>query len=253
MFEGKSIAVVIPAYNEALLIKQTLLSIPEFVDYICVVDDASSDQTVLEIEQISTPKIRLIQHKSNAGVGAAIISGYRECLRLDVDVVAVMGADAQMDPADLQRVVTPVVQNRADYCKGDRLSWKGVQKVMPIARFLANHVLSVFTRLTSGYGDVRDSQCGYTAISKEVLGRLQLSRIYPRYGFPNDILAHLFTIRARLAQVTVRPLYGAETSGITFGTAMFKVPLVLLRSLIYRLRNKPPRLPSVSSTTAERA
>ena len=253
MLDGKSIAVVVPAYNEALLIEKTIHSIPAFVDHICVVNDASTDDTLQVVIRLDDNRVTLVTHDENQGVGAAIITGYRKCHQLDADVVAVMAGDAQMDPADLPRVLAPIVHDEADYCKGDRLSWKGVHRVMPLLRFLGNHGLSVLTRFTSGYADVRDSQCGYTAISKQVLSRLNLSRIYTRYGFPNDILAHLYTVGARLAQVTVRPVYAAEKSGISLFTAFFRVPMVLLRSLRYRLRNKQSKADVSATTFIERA
>ncbi len=253
MFEGKNISVVVPAYNEANLIEQTLASIPDYVDHICVVDDASVDATVKKVSGYADSRLLLISHAMNQGVGAAIITGYRESIRWGADVVAVMAGDAQMDPTDLENVILPVVRDIADYCKGDRLSWKGVHRVMPLLRFLGNHALSLITRLACGYQDIRDSQCGYTAISGQILRKLNLSRIYTRYGFPNDLLAHLYTVQARLAQVTVRPVYGAEKSGISLYTAFFRVPRVLLRAFVYRLRHRPSRLDKVASTSVERA
>ncbi|MBN2344161.1 MAG: glycosyltransferase family 2 protein [Deltaproteobacteria bacterium] len=253
MLDGKSIAVVVPAYNESLLLKKTISSIPDYVDYICIVNDASTDETAKVIEQMHHPKINLISHGQNQGVGAAIISGYRRCMQLQADVIAVMAGDAQMDPHDLHAIVSPVVSDLADYCKGDRLSWKGVFKVMPLLRFFGNHALSLLTRITSGYLEVRDSQCGYTAISRHALTRLRLERIYARYGFPNDILAHLFTINARLSQVTVRPIYATEKSGISLYTAFIRVPLVLLRSYVFRLKHRPAKVKSLSPTSIERA
>jgi hypothetical protein len=107
---------------------------------------------------------------------------------------------------------------------------------MPLARFLGNHLFSALTRLTSGYREVRDSQCGYTAISRAALSRLPLRDLYARYGFPNDLLAHLHSIGSRLAQVPVRPIYGDEVSGISLYTALVRVPLVLLRSWLTRRR-----------------
>lgn len=253
MLDGKSIAVVVPAYNEALLIQKTIASIPSFVDHICIVDDASSDDTLQVVHSLSAANLVVETHRINQGVGAAIVTGYKKCLSLGIDVIAVMAGDAQMDPADLKGIVMPIVEDRADYCKGDRLSFKGVFKSMPLLRFLGNHALSLLTRITSGYLEVRDSQCGYTAISQDALAKLKLSQIYTRYGFPNDILAHLFTIEARLAQVKVRPIYATEKSGITLYTAFIRVPLVLLRSFVFRMKNRRPKVKSLPSRSIGRA
>jgi glycosyltransferase involved in cell wall biosynthesis len=237
MFGGKRVAVVVPAYNEARLIERAVSRVPEFVDHVLVVDDASSDGTLAALNGSSRrPGLECIRHESNKGVGGAIVTGYRRALAIGADVVAVMAGDAQMDPTDLPGLLEPVLRGRADYAKGDRLSWPGVARLMPLFRFVGNHVLSLLTRLTSGYRAVRDSQCGYTAISRAALLRLDLKQLYCRYGFPNDMLAHLHTAGARLAQVPVRPIYGEEVSGISWFTALVRVPLVLLRSYVKRRR-----------------
>ncbi|HUT77241.1 MAG TPA: glycosyltransferase family 2 protein [Polyangia bacterium] len=246
MFAGKRIAVVVPAHNEERLLPRTLATMPAFVDDVIVVDDASTDRTV---EVISDPAPRpgtiLVRHRRNRGVGAAIVTGYERALSLGADVVAVMAGDAQMDPADLPRLLEPVAAGRADYAKGDRLSWPGASRLMPLARFLGNHFFSALTRMTSGYRDVRDSQCGYTAISSATLSRLDLPRLYARYGFPNDLLAHLHSTGSRLSQVPVRPIYGDEVSGISWFTALVRVPLVLVRSWLARRRRAASPQPAL--------
>ncbi|MDD5309004.1 MAG: glycosyltransferase family 2 protein [Deltaproteobacteria bacterium] len=236
MFQGRTIAVVVPAYNEERLVARAVGQIPGYVDHVIVVDDASTDRTWEAVSQLERPGLVRVRHDRNGGVGAAIVTGYSRALTAGAEVVAVMAGDAQMDPADLPGLLAPVMSGEADYAKGDRLSWPGVFKVMPFLRFAGNHVFSVLTRITSGYRFVRDSQCGYTAVSARMLTRLDLKALYARYGFPNDMLAHLNAAGARLAQVPVRPIYGTEVSGISLTTALFRVPLVLLRSFLHRKR-----------------
>jgi glycosyltransferase involved in cell wall biosynthesis len=235
VFEGKTIAVVIPAYNEERLVARAVSLVPNFVDHVIVVDDASADGTAEALGAMAErPGLEVIRHAENRGVGAAIATGYARSLSLGADVAAVMAGDAQMDPADLSGLIAPIVAGEADYSKGDRLSWPGVFGAMPFFRFVGNHALSQLTRLSSGYGEVRDSQCGYTAIGRGALARLDLTAIHTRYGYPNDLLAHLNALGAKLAQVPVRPIYGEEKSGISWFTALVRVPLVLARSFLRR-------------------
>lgn len=235
MLNGKRIAVVVPAHNEVRLIVQAVKQVPEFVDDIIVVDDASTDGTLHRLQSSVVRKgLCSIRHRTNGGVGAAIVTGYKKALMLGAEVVAVMAGDAQMDPEDLPKLLAPVIDGKAEYAKGDRLSWPGVAKTMPVVRFVGNHLLSFITRFTSGYRQVRDSQCGYTAVSAKTLSALNLDRLYQRYGFPNDMLAHLFTRSARLEQVPVRPIYGPERSEISLFTVLFAIPWVLVRSFWYR-------------------
>ena len=235
MLDGKTIAVVIPAYNEERLIARAVDQVPGFVDHVVVVDDASADGTIAAVAAARPRRgLEILRHDVNRGVGGAIVTGYERSLQLGADVAVVMAGDAQMDPADLPRLLAPIVAGEADYAKGDRLAWPGVFRAMPLARFVGNHALTWLTRLSSGYRQVRDSQCGYTAIARAALARLDLSAIYCRYGYPNDLLAHLHALGARLAQVPVRPIYGEEVSGISWFTALVRVPAVLLRAYLRR-------------------
>ncbi len=237
MFGDKRVAVVIPAYNEERLVGRAIEQIPQFVDRIIVIDDASSDQTALIARRWSAKRnLICIRHEVNQGVGGAIVTGYRKALELGDDVVAVMAGDAQMDPMDLPRLIEPVLSDGADYVKGDRLAWPGVWRVMPLARFIGNHLFSLLTKLTSGYGQIRDSQCGYTVITAHTLAKLDLDELYTRYGFPNDVLAHLYSVGARLAQVPVRPIYASEQSGISLLTGLVGMPWVMLCSMWRRWR-----------------
>jgi len=203
---------VIPAYREARLIAGTLSSLPDFVDAVYVVDDGSPDATASAAESIGDERVRVLRHAVNLGVGAAIVTGYRRALAEQADVVAVMAGDAQMDPRDLPAVLAPIVAGRADYIKGNR--FRSTERGnMPLLRRVAGKVLSLATRLASGL-DVDDCQCGYTAISRHALCTLPLDELWPRFGYPNDLLLLLAQHGLGVGEVTVRPLYGDERSGV---------------------------------------
>jgi len=237
---GQRVAVVIPAYDEERLVGRTVRSIPAFVDDVIVVDDASRDATNEAARAAGDARLSIVRHDRNRGVGAAIGTGYREALGRGADVIAVLAGDAQMDPRDLPAVLQPVLEGRADYAKGNRLGWPGAHRRMPLARFVANHVLSALTRLATGYR-LSDSQCGYTAISRRALGALDLAAIYPRYGYPNDLLGRLAILGAVVVDAPVRPIYGEERSGITIATAVLRVPAVIARAFFRRVFARRPR------------
>ncbi len=241
MFEGKSVAVVIPAYNEELLIEKVVRSIPGFVDHIVVVDDRSGDGTVELVESLMKEEFRLtlLKHEQNQGVGGAIATGYKWCRDCHVDVTAVMAADFQMDPDDLPRIVGPVCRNECDYTKGNRLFRGESWDMIPKYRYIGNSFLSLFTKIASGYWHIADSQSGYTAISLAALQRIDLDNIYPRYGMPNDLLIKLNIGHFRVRDVSIRPVYNVgERSGIKVRKVLFTIPFLLFKGFWRRLFEK---------------
>lgn len=212
MWFCKSIAVVVPAYREERLIGLTLAGIPPWVDTIHVVDDASPDRTVEMARAVADPRVRLLRHAKNQGVGAAIVTGYRSALAAHADVIVVMAGDNQMDPDDLAAVVTPIAQDEADYVKGNRFVHRERAR-MPRLRRLGGGALALLTRLSTGL-DVTDTQCGYTAISGRAASVLPLDDLWTRYGYPNDLLGMLAARGFTVVEVTVRPVYADEQSGI---------------------------------------
>lgn len=248
MFRQLRIAVVIPAFNERNKIAATVASIPEIVDEIYVVDDASSDDTgaiALASLPPATPGrvFEVIRHADNRGVGAAISTGYRRALAGDPDVAVVMAGDGQMDPDDLPALLAPIAEGTADYVKGNRFKHPDVWTAMPTTRILGNVLLSAATRVTSGYHHVFDSQCGYTAIHRRALSAIDLDVLWARYGYPNDLLSRLYVAGVRVVDVPVRPIYGDHwKSGINLGTVVHPIPWVLLRSWGTRIAAQARRM-----------
>jgi glycosyltransferase involved in cell wall biosynthesis len=236
MFCGLRIAVVVPAFNEELNVARTVRDVPRFVDHVLVVDDASADRTFVEASRAGRRGLEVLRHPRNRGVGAAIATGYRRALELDVDAAAVMAGDGQMDPADLPRLLAPIVDGSADYVKGNRFAGGDVIGVMPPTRLVGNVALSLLTKVTSGYWHVFDSQCGYTVASRRALAVIDADGMFPRYGYPNDLLARLNAAQLRVSDVPVRAVYGPSwRSGIGWSTVLYPMSFVLLRSFARRL------------------
>ncbi len=242
MYNGQTVAVVVPAHNEEKLIGQVLDTMPDFVDLIIVVDDASTDHTAAIVASYKTgmgPRLVLVEHAHNQGVGAAIVTGYKQALVRQSDMVAVMAGDGQMHPDDLERLVAPVASKETDYAKGNRLFRGESWQMIPHTRYLGNSALSLLTKIASGYWHIADSQSGYTVISRTALQRLDLDGIYKRYGMPNDILIKLNVGNFRVRDISVRPVYNiGERSGIRLRTVIPTISWLLLRGFGWRLKDK---------------
>ena len=247
MWRNARIAVIIPAYNEAEHIGLVLRSLPDYVDHIVVVDDGSHDETHRQAEAVADPRVNVIRHVHNRGVGTALCTGYRAAFARGADVVAVMAGDGQMHPADLPALLAPIVAGEVDYAKGDRLSHPDAFERMPFARWLGNHVLSFLTRVATGLS-VADSQCGYTALHRRAGEHIAWPAVWNGYGYPNDLLGRLAEAGARIQDVTVRPVYADEKSGIGLRHALCVIPFVLFRVGLRRARNTLERVRLVRGT-----
>lgn len=291
MLNNKTIAVVIPCYNEETQISMVIDSMPDFVDRIIVIDDVSKDNTIkvvleylkkgnvsplkltsnlkrtilptiynqadIEVHQKNieetkkfTPikilnenpneeKIILIKHMKNGGVGAAVATGYKWCKDHDIDCAVVMNGDGQMDPNELESICNPVINENIDYVKGNRLIHKSAWVIIPRVRFLGNSVLSILTKIVSGYWGVSDTQSGYTAMSNYALNSIPLYNIYKRYGMPNDILVKLNIAFCTIREVKIKPVYGVgEQSKLSVIKVTFPILFLLIRSFFRRLTVK---------------
>ena len=241
MYKNKSISIVIPAYNEQNLISNTIETLPQFVDKIVVINDNSADSTREIVEEIlkKNSKIILINHKKNQGVGGAIATGYKWSRDNGIDIAVVMAGDNQMDPKDLLNFLNPIIDNFADCTKGNRLIHGTVRKKMPAIRYYGNQLLSLLTKIASGYWHIADSQTGYVAINRKVLEVIDWNKMYKRYGQPNDLLVRLNVENIRVRDVVINPIYNiGEKYGINIGRLIFSLPLLLFQRFLWRLKEK---------------
>jgi glycosyltransferase involved in cell wall biosynthesis len=242
MYQGKTVGVVVPCHNEETQIGTVIETMPDYVDRMFIVDDVSSDRTAEVVEGYVSrdPKrVRLIRHERNGGVGKAIVTGYKAAVEEGIDMTAVMAGDAQMDPEDLPALLDPVAAGEIDYSKGNRLFTGDAWKVIPRVRYLGNSALSLMTKIASGYWHVADSQTGYCVANLKSLSTIQLDDLYPRYGFPNDVLVHLNVYDFRVRDVPIKPVYGVgERSGIKLWKVIPTLSWLLFRRFWWRMGQK---------------
>lgn len=246
MYRDSSVAVVVPAYNEEGFVGDVIRSIPAYVDRIYAVDDRSTDGTWEEVcecaERVNAEsdgeRVVPIRHEQNRGVGGTVKTGYERALRDKMDVTAVIAGDGQMDPSKLTQFLDPIVDGEADYTKGNRLWREDTWHEMSQWRLFGNRLLTVLTKIASGYWGMVDPQNGYAAISLRALEQLPIDDLYEEYGFLNDLLVHLNVQGLTIADIPHEAVYGDEQSGIEYSTFVPRLSKLLLRDFLWRLKMK---------------
>jgi len=242
MYKDITVGVVVPCHNEAKNIANVIRKMPDYIDHIYVVDDKSVDDTLQEARNClawSPHPITIIEHEVNQGVGGAIVSGYKASIKDEIQAVAVMAGDDQMDPHNLPALLDAVIDGDADYVKGNRYLDHGAWDKIPKIRFFGNAALSLLTKIASGYWHVIDSQTGYTVITHNTLKRLPLDRLWKRYGYPNHILVMLNIYNCVVRDVPVTAVYHENAvSGIRIGRLIPHLSSLLLRWFLWRMWEK---------------
>ncbi len=241
MYRSKQIAVVIPCLNEEKQIELVISTMPEFVDYIVIVDDYSTDKTVEKVSSLMShnKKIVLLRNEKSEGIGGSMSKGYIWCRDNGVDIAVRMDGDGQMDPQDMSNLVSPVIEGKADYSKGNRLITGEAWNKIPHVRYLGNAALTLMTKIASGYWHVTDSQTGYTALGKRGLHALPLDDIYRDYGMPNDFLVTLNIYDMKVMDVMVNPLYGVgEKSKMVIPKKIYPLFKLMVRLFFKRMIRK---------------
>lgn len=242
MYKNKTIAVVVPIYNEEKLIGRVLEIMPEFVDKIIVVDDKSEDGSVDVVQSYMKTlgsRLVLIENEKNQGCGGALAAGYKWLRDYKFDITVRMDGDGQMNPSDLPAILDPVVAEEVDYSKGNRLSTGEAYRRMPKIRYFGNATLSLLSKIASGYWHITDFQSGYTAMNRKVLETMDWDQMYKRYGQPNDLLVRLNVYNFRVRDIPVAPIYNiGEKSGIKIPVVIFTISWLLVKLFFWRLKEK---------------
>ena len=240
MYRKQKIGLSIPAYNEERLIGPTLDSVPEIVDVIYVVSDCSPDDTAKVVRERAEkdPRIVLIEHETNQGVGQAIITGYLQASAANCDICVVTGGDHQMPMEQIPWLLDPIVDGKADYSKGNRFLMPddGLED-MPMSRMLPNAAISFMTKMASGYYKIFDVVDGFTAISKRAIDMVDWDIAWKGYGYPMDFLVRMNAYGFRVVDVPRRAIYleGERQSQIKGLSYFAKVAPMLVRDFFWRL------------------
>ena len=241
MISDNIIAAVIPCYNEESQISGVIGGLPEYIDHIYVIDDRSTDDSVELIESLiqSNDKIILLKHENNQGNGASRITGLKKCLEMKADIVCLLDGDGQMDPSSLKSLIDPVLNDRLDITKGNRFFSGEAWQQMPRVRYFGNAILSLLTKIVSGYWHIADFQSGYMVMNRRTLELLPLDHLYKDYGFPNDLLIHANVFGLRVGDHPVRPIYNVgEKSGINLISLIPKMSWLLFTRFFWRMKEK---------------
>jgi len=233
--ELPAVAVVIPAYRAARTIENVIAGVPSFVRHIVVVDDGSPDETADVVRRAGDPRVELVAHETNQGVGGAVMTAYQRAVQLGAEIIAKMDADGQMDPDYLLQLITPIVLGEADYTKGNRFLHERELRAMPGRRRFGNSGLSFMTKLASGYWSVFDPTNGYTAIHASLVPLLATATVAKRFFFESSMLLNLSLLRAVVRDVYIPARYGAG-SHLSESRAAVQFPFQLFRGFLRRLR-----------------
>src|SRR5262245_828872 len=229
MYRDLTVAISIPAYNEERLVGTTVATIPDFVDHIIVTNDGSTDRTLDVLRELAEEHKRLVvlDNERNRGVGYSVVRGMKEALDLGADLVCVMAADAQCDPAYLEQMCGVLLDERLDYVKANRFNNLAALRAMPTFRRVGNIVITVLNKFATGYYTIFDSQNGYGVFSREALTRLPFELIGERYDYENTMLIAMSVINGRVKDHPVPAVYGDETSSIKLLPTMWRALRVL--------------------------
>ncbi len=234
---AKKLAVVVPCYKVANEIGNVIGRIGPEISLIYCVDDACPDRSGAVLREIAArePRVRVIEHSRNSGVGAAVLTGYAQAIRDGAEIIVKLDGDGQMAPEDIGAVVKPISWGEADYVKGNRFFDLESLHSMPWARIIGNAGMSFLSKLSSGYWNLFDPTNGFTAIHARVAARLPMEKLSRRYFFESDILFRLNTLRAVTVDVPLKAHYAGEHSSLSLMKTLVQFPLLHLRNFCKRL------------------
>jgi len=235
MYRNRTIAVVIPCFQVGKHIHEVVTTLPDFVDHVIVVDDGSRDTLHEELQRTSRPGIVVLKHDTNLGLARAMVTGFRKAIALGADIIAKVDGDGQMDPAELVRLLRPIIRHEADFTKGNRFVRRRHLEGMPRVRLVGNLGLSFLTKWASGYWNIFDPTNGYVVMRREVVEEIDLDRLGPGYFFETSLLAEAYLAGAVIRDVSIPSRYGSEESSLSPTRILLRFPGLLVAAGLRRI------------------
>ena len=240
MYRKLSIGAVIPAYNEELLIGSTIESIPDFVDYIVIVNDGSKDGTLNIIRKYkkSDKRIVLINNTCNRGIGFSLKAAIKMASELGSDRIVVIAGDAQMDTKQIIPLIDNMTLRNLDFIKANRFMHFSALKKMPRHRRVGNIIVTILTKFSTGYYSIFDTQNGYVVYTNDIVKRIPWDLVGDRYEYENTILIGLSIIDAKIGDYPIPAIYNNEKSTIKLFSTTTRVLHVLFKGFWQRIYYK---------------
>ena len=233
---SSNVAVVIPCYKVKSHIVSVVTSLPKWISLIIVVDDCCPEGTGDFVkEKITDNRIVVVKNDVNLGVGGSVINGYKVALERNSRVVVKIDGDDQMDPLNISRLISPILDGIADYTKGNRFHNMEHLRAMPYVRLIGNAGLSFFSKISTGYWSLFDPNNGFTAISREMISNLSLEKIDKRYFFESDMLFRLNLARAVVIDIPMHAIYGDEKSNLSPVRSLFEFAHKHMKNFLKRI------------------
>ena len=231
------ISVVIPCYNVSKHIECVISKLPAEVNWIITVNDCSKDNTARILTELAekNKRIVVINHETNQGVGGAMLTGFQRSLELNSDITIKIDGDDQMDSSYITALIKPIIDNKADYTKGNRFRDFKALRQMPVLRRFGNLGLSFMIKAASGYWNIFDPNNGFVAISNEMLKSISSNKIHRRYFFESSMLIELYHSDAVIQEIPMKAKYGNEVSNLSLTRTLFGFPPKLLKAFIRRI------------------
>ncbi len=232
-----NISVIIPCYNVSKHIEEVIKQLPAEVSWIIAVNDCAKDDTENKLILLAkeNKKLIVINHDVNEGVGGAMLTGFKKSLELNCDIVIKIDGDNQMDSSLIPELIKPIIENKADYVKGNRFRDFKALRQMPIIRRIGNLGLSFLIKAASGYWNIFDPNNGFVAISRETLKAIDMNKIHKRYFFESSMLIELYHVDAVISEIPMKARYGNEVSHLSLTRTLLGFPPKLFKGFIRRI------------------